>query len=65
MRAQMTPILSTLEVIDGHALLVIAKAAAGDDAGMVAELHKIYRLAEPLNKRLDAAGLRDCGSNQS
>ena len=65
MRAQMTPILSTLEVIDGHALLVIAKAAAGDDAGMVAELNKIYRLAEPLNKRLDAAGLRDCGSNQS
>ena len=65
LRAQMTPILSTLKTIDGHARAAIARAVAGDGAGMVAELDKISPLAKTLNKRLDAAGLRDCGSNQS
>ena len=37
----------------------------GDSRGMVAELDKISKLAQPLDGRLDRAGLRDCGSNQS
>jgi len=65
LRAQMTPILTTLETIDGHARAAIAKAVSGDGAGMAAELGRIAPLAKTLNKRLDAAGLRDCGSNQS
>ena len=65
MRAQMTPILSLLKVVDGHARLAIARAAAGDANGLSAELTKIGQVGATLNKRLDAAGLRDCGSNQS
>jgi len=65
MQAQMAPILSRLRTIDAHARLAISKAAAGDGKGMGAELAEIGRLSSGLNKRLDAAGLRDCGSNQS
>ena len=65
MRPQMTPILSRLKAIDAHARLAISKAAAGDGNGMVAELRKIAQLGVGLDKRTDAAGLRDCGSNQS
>ncbi len=65
MRAQMAPILSRLKAIDVHARLAITKAAAGDANGMGAELTKIGQLSTGLNKRTDAAGLRDCGSNQS
>jgi hypothetical protein len=65
MLAQMTPILTKLKAIDVHARLAISKAAAGDGNGMGAELTKISQLSTGLNKRTDAAGLRDCGSNQS
>ncbi|OAI55989.1 hypothetical protein AYO48_02085 [Gaiella sp. SCGC AG-212-M14] len=65
MRTQMTPILRLLRTADGHARLALRKAAMGDSRGMVAELNKISKLAQPLNGRLDRAGLRDCGSNQS
>jgi hypothetical protein len=64
MRTQMAPILSRLKAIDGHARLAISKAAAADVKGMGAELTEIGRLSTGLNKRTDAAGLRDCGSNQ-
>jgi hypothetical protein len=65
MRSQMAPILGRLKAIDAHARLAISKAAAGDASGMAAELTEIGRLGNGLNKRTDAAGLRDCGSNQS
>jgi hypothetical protein len=65
MRTQMTPILSRLKAIDLHGRLAISKAAAGDANGLGAELTKIGRLSTGLNKLTDAAGLRDCGSNQS
>jgi hypothetical protein len=65
MRTQMAPILSRLKAIDAHARLAISKAAAGDSNGMGAELTKIGQLSAGLDKRTDAAGLRDCGSNQS
>ncbi len=65
MQTQMMPILGLLKTIDGHARRAISKAAAGDGAGMGAELTTIGRLSTGLDKRIDAAGLRDCGSNQS
>jgi len=65
LQAQVAPILSRLKAIDAHARLAIAKAAAGDAAGMGAELSAIQRLGTGLNRQTDAAGLRDCGSNQS
>ncbi len=64
MGAQMAPILSRLKAIDAHARSAISKAAAGDAGGMGAELQTIGRLGTGLNKLTDAAGLRDCGSNQ-
>jgi len=65
MRTQMTPILRVLRTADGYARLALRKAATGDSRGMIAELDKISRLTRSLNGRLDRAGLRDCGSNQS
>jgi hypothetical protein len=65
MRPQMAPILAQLKTIDVHARLAVSRAAAGDGTGMVAELSKIGRLSSTLDKRYDAAGLRDCGSNQT
>lgn len=65
MRTQMTPIQRLLKMADGHARLALRKGAMGDARGMVAELDKISKLAQPLNGLFDRAGLRDCGSNQS
>ena len=65
LRTQMTPILRLLRTADGHARLALRKGAMGDGPGMIAELDKISKLAQPLDGRLDRAGLRDCGSNQS
>jgi len=65
LRTQMTPILRLLRTVDGHARLALRKAAMGDSRGMIAELTTISQLARPLDGRLDRAGLRDCGSNQS
>ena len=65
MRTEMAPILRLLETVDNHARLALRNASLGDVRGMVAEVGKIIKLARPLNDRLDRAGLRDCGSNQS
>ena len=65
MRTQMTPILRVLRTADGYARLALRKAALGDNRGMIAELDRISKLTRSLNARLDRAGLRDCGSNQS
>ena len=65
MRTQMAPILRQLKLADSHARLAIADALRGDGKGMLAELTKMAQIAPSLNRRLDRAGLRDCGSNQS
>jgi hypothetical protein len=65
MRRQMTPILRLFRTADGHIRTALRKAATGDTRGMLAKLAEIAKLAGPLNARLDRAGLRDCGSNQS
>jgi hypothetical protein len=63
--ARMKTILTRMRTIDGHIRAAIADAGAGKSQAMLAELLKIGDLAKPLNAQLDAAGLKDCGSNQT
>ena len=65
LRPQMTPILTLLKKIDGHIRAALRAAVAGNATGMSAQLTTVTTLAKPLNVKLDAAGLRDCGSNQT
>jgi hypothetical protein len=65
LRALMSPILRTLRAADTHLRGAIAAARRGDDKGISLELTRAAKVAAPLNRMLDAAGLRDCGSNQS
>jgi hypothetical protein len=64
MSAQMAPIVRVFKRIDLHIRLAIAAARTGDSKGWNAELSAALKAAEPINRMLDAAGLRDCGSNQ-
>jgi hypothetical protein len=62
--AQMAPILTRFKKIDVHLRAALAKAEAGDPKGMSAQLSAASAIGAGLNAKLDAAGLRDCGSNQ-
>jgi hypothetical protein len=64
LRLQMTPIIAALKQIDAHARRAVALAGAGDGNGAYAELTATTTLSGPLRAKFDAAGLRDCGSNQ-
>jgi hypothetical protein len=61
---QLAPILSLLQQIDLHLRSGISKLLAGDGKGWAAELDAAGSLSRPLDAKFDAAGLRDCGSNQ-
>jgi hypothetical protein len=61
----MAPILTRLKAIDRHERATLAEARAGNSKAMLSELLTVTDLAKPLNRQLDAAGLRDCGSNQT
>jgi hypothetical protein len=65
MRTQMVPTLRLLRTVDGHARLALLDADKKDLQGFMTEIKEIDRLGPRLNKRLDRAGLRDCGSNQA
>jgi hypothetical protein len=65
LRARMTPIVTTLKKADVHIRVAIFDAATGDAKGMVAQLSAAVSVAHGLNTKLDAVGLRDCGSNQT
>lgn len=65
LRAQMTPLLALLRQADAHIRTGIARLAAGDAKGWTAELTFVGNMGPTLNAKYDAAGLRDCGSNQS
>jgi hypothetical protein len=65
LRSQMAPIIRMLKAADAHIRRALQLSVRGDAKGFIAELRKIDKLAAPLNARFDAAGLRDCGSNQS
>ena len=65
MQTQMGPTLRLLRTVDRHARLALLDANKKDLQGFMTEIKAIDRLVPLLNKRLDRAGLRDCGSNQA
>ena len=65
MRTQMVPTLRVLRTVDRHARLALRNGNNGNGRGFRTELEAVNRLVPTLNKRLDRAGLRDCGSNQA
>jgi len=65
LKPKMTPILTRMKSIDRHTNAAIGAARAGNSQALLRELTAIGNLAKPLNGQLDAAGLKDCGSNQS
>ncbi|MFL5955507.1 MAG: hypothetical protein ACJ76I_15515 [Gaiellaceae bacterium] len=65
LRATMTPIFAALKKADMHIRVAIFDAGTGDTKGMAAQLTAAASVAKGLNAKLDAAGLRDCGSHQT
>ena len=65
LHAQMTPIITTLKKADAHIRAAIRAAAAGNGNGLATQLKAATTVAAGLNAKLDAAGLRDCGSRQT
>lgn len=63
-RARMTVPLRLLHAADLQLRRTLTVAVNGDSAGFVTEAAKLAKVAAPLNRSFDAAGLRDCGSNQ-
>lgn len=65
MRARMMPILRLLKKIDVHLRAAAATARANAETESRDEWKTITKLVASINRQLDAAGLRDCGSNQA
>ena len=65
MRAQMQPILRLFRTMDVHVRRAAKFGTSGNVQGVLKELQATAKLTPELNRRLDRAGLRDCGSNQS
>ena len=65
LHAQMTPIITTLKKADAHIRAGIRDAANNDAQGLAAQLKAAGTVASGMNTKLDAAGLRDCGSRQT
>lgn len=64
LQAQVGPLMARLKVVDGHVRAALLAARAGDAQTMAAELKAVGATTTTLNAKFDAAGLRDCGSNQ-
>jgi hypothetical protein len=64
LHATMTPILTRMKTVDTHVRAAISAAQRNDGTGLARELRSIGTTSNGLNAKLDAAGLRDCGSNQ-
>jgi hypothetical protein len=67
MRREMLPILRMLAAGDCHIRLALRAAQKGDSKRFMAEANTLSKTVpeKKLNRLLDAAGLGDCGSNQS
>lgn len=65
LRTQMVPTLRLLRTVDRHARLALLDGNKRDRQGFMTEVEAVDRLVPLLNKRLDRAGLRDCGSSQA
>jgi hypothetical protein len=57
--------LAGLERVAAAERTVLARALAGDEAGFIVAFSHLSAVGSPLNRELDAVGLRDCGSNQT
>lgn len=65
-RAQIAPIVRLLKTEDRHIRLALMHATRGEPSLMFAEMRRVSQVdGGRLNQRLDRAGLRDCGSNQT
>jgi hypothetical protein len=65
LRRLMAPPIARLKRVDNELRAVLTDIASGYQAALAIDLHRVVVLSRPLNHELDAAGLRDCGSNQS
>jgi hypothetical protein len=65
MRAQMKPILGLFRAADVHVRRAAKFGTSGNVQGVLRELQATAKITPELNRRLDRAGLRDCGSNQT
>jgi hypothetical protein len=65
LKPTMTPIMATFEKIDAHIKAAVVAGIKGNAKTFASHMTAIETLAKPLNAKLDAAGLKDCGSNQS
>jgi hypothetical protein len=65
LKATMAPILTTFKKIDGHIKAAVVAGIKGNEKTFTTQLKAVATLSTPLNAKLDAAGLKDCGSNQS
>lgn len=65
LRAQMAPILRLFRIADTHVRRAATYGSKGNVRGVLAELQQVAKITPELNRRLDRAGLRDCGSNQT
>ena len=65
LRARMRPLIAQLKLVDARIRAAVLAAANGDQAQFATNLAAIQKIAPTLNAKFDAAGLRDCGSNQT
>ena len=61
----MVPTLRLLRTVDRHARVALRDGNKRDRQGFMTEVEEVDRLVPLLDKRLDRAGLRDCGSSQA
>ncbi|HEX4526703.1 MAG TPA: hypothetical protein VH108_08195 [Gaiellaceae bacterium] len=64
LESRLTPIIARLRQADLHIRLFLGASGRADAQTMGAEWTKLGKIGAPLNRMFDAAGLRDCGSNQ-
>ena len=60
----MPRLYSKLKLADAHVRAALVAAANVDQVQLTTNLQAVQKLGPGLNKLFDAAGLRDCGSNQ-
>ena len=65
LRPEMVPAVARLKQADRIIHQAVQRFVVGDLNGGIVAMRKLGPLAPRVNTHLDAAGLRDCGSNQS
>jgi hypothetical protein len=65
LKTKMLPTMRLLRQADGIMREILVDATASRVRAMVTGLASLQRMTPSINHHLDAAGLRDCGSNQA